>query len=159
MIENILITFLISISPFGEGKVGIPWGIDKAGLAKEIALLVGLSANLLVFPLFYRSINFLNNNLLKHKWYKKSAIALSLRARGKTKSFVKKYGVWGLMVFVMIPVPFTGSYIGTIAAYIFGMDYKKSIVYINSGVTISCFIVAFGWQYLTHLFELVVNLF
>ena len=70
MIEDIIITFLISISPFGEGKVGIPWGIDKAGLAKEIALLVGLSANLLVFPLFYRSINFLNKNLLKYKWYK-----------------------------------------------------------------------------------------
>ena len=55
MIQDILITFLISISPFGEGKVGIPWGIDKAGLAKEIALLVGLTANLLVFPFFYRS--------------------------------------------------------------------------------------------------------
>ena len=92
MIEKILITFIISISPFGEGKVGIPWGIDKAGLAKEIALLVGLTANLLVFPLFYRSINFLNENLLKYKWYKKSAIKLSLRARGKTKNFVKKYG-------------------------------------------------------------------
>ena len=38
MIEDIIITFLISFSPFGEGKVGIPWGIDKAGLAKEIAL-------------------------------------------------------------------------------------------------------------------------
>ena len=159
MINDILITFLISISPFGEGKVGIPWGIDKAGLAKEIALLVGLSANLLVFPLFYRSINFFNNNLLKYKWYKKSAIKLSLRARVKTKNFVKKYGVWGLMVFVMIPVPFTGSYIGTIAAYIFGIDYRKSLVFINSGVSISCFIVAFGWQYLTQLFELVVTLF
>ena len=143
MMEKILITFLISISPFGEGKFGIFWGI-KAGLANEIALIVGLSANLLVFPLFYRSINFLNKNLLKYKWYKKSAIKLSLRARGKTKNFVKKYGVWGLMVFVMIPVPFTGAYIGTIAAYIFGMDYRKSLIFINSGVAISCFLVAAG---------------
>ena len=48
MIEKILITFLISISPFGEGKVAI-LGYNKGGLAKEIALLIGLSANLLVF--------------------------------------------------------------------------------------------------------------
>ena len=159
MIEDIIITFLISISPFGEGKVGIPWGIDKAGLAKEIALLVGLSANLLVFPLFYRSINFLNKNLLKYNWYKKSAIKLSLRARGKTKSFVKKHGVWGLMIFVMIPLPFTGSYIGTIAAYIFGIDYRKCLIFINSGVSVSCFIVAFGWEYLTQLLEIAATLF
>ena len=163
MIEDIYIilikTFLGSISPLGEGKVWIPWAIEKHSVNREIAFLVGVTANLLIFPLFYRSINFLNKILLKHSWYKKSAIKLSLRARVKTKKFVKKYGVWGLMVFVMIPLPFTGSYIGTIAAYIFGIDYRKSLIFINSGVTISCLIVAFGWHYLTQLFNLVFSLF
>ena len=164
MIEELYIkilikTFLGSISPLGEGKVWIPWAIEKHGVNREIAFLVGVTANLLIFPLFYRSINFLNKILLKYSWYKKSAIKLSLRARKKTKTFIKKYGIWGLMVFVMIPVPFTGAYIGTIAAYIYALDYKKSLIFINSGVSISCFIIAFGWGYVTYLFDLVLNLF
>lgn len=141
MLEDIVITFLISLSPFGEARAGIPYG-ELNGLPVAVALLVGLTANLLVFPLFYKSINVFNKYLLQNKWYKKGAIKLSLRARGKTKNFIKKYGVWGLMVFVMIPLPVTGAYIGTIAAYIFGISYQKSFIAISSGITISSIIVA-----------------
>ena len=69
------------------------------------------------------------------------AIYLSSRARTKTKTIIKKYGVWGLMVFVMIPLPVTGAYIGTIAAYIFGISYSKSLIAISSGITISSIMV------------------
>ena len=141
MIEDILITFFISLSPLGEARAGIPYG-ELNGLPLAVALCVGLIANLLVFPLFYRCINLFNKHLLQNKLYKKSAIKLSLKARGKTQSFIKKYGVWGLMVFVMIPLPVTGAYIGTIAAYIFDIEYKKSFIAISSGITISSILVA-----------------
>lgn len=141
MLEDIVVTFLISLSPFGEARAGIPYG-ELNGLPIAIALVVGLSANLLVFPLFYRCINLFNKYLSQNRFYKKSAIRLSLRARGKTENMIRKYGVWGLMVFVMIPLPITGAYIGTIAAYIFGISYQKSLLAISSGITISSIIVA-----------------
>ena len=78
----------------------------------------------MVFPLFYRLIEFSNKHFLKNKWYRKAAIYLSLRARKKTAVVVQKYGAIGLMIFVMIPLPFTGAYIATIAAYIFKINYK-----------------------------------
>jgi len=65
-----------------------------------------------------------------------------VRARAKTKKVIQKYGVWGLMIFVMIPLPVTGAYIGTIAAYIFGISYQKSLIAISSGITISSIMVA-----------------
>ena len=46
------------------------------------------------------------------------------------------------MIFVMIPLPVTGAYIGTIAAYIFGISYQKSLIAISSGITISSIMVA-----------------
>ena len=141
MIKDIIITFFISLSPFGEARAGIPYG-ELNGLPIAVALFVGLTANLLVFPLFYRCINIFNKYLLKNKWYKKGAVRLSLRARVKTQNFIKKYGVWGLMFFVMIPLPVTGAYIGTIAAYVFGIEYKKSLIAISSGITISSILVA-----------------
>ena len=141
MFQDILFTFLISFSPFGEARAGIPYG-ELVGLPILLVFIIGLTANLLVFPIFYRAIEFSNKHFFKNKYYKKSAIYLSSRARIKTKAIIKKYGVWGLMVFVMIPLPVTGAYIGTIAAYVFGISYRKSLIAISSGITISSIMVA-----------------
>lgn len=138
---DLLYTFLISISPLGEARVGIPYGALK-GIPIGYAFLVGWIANLLVFPVFYKVIEFSNSELWKNRWYKKFALFLSKRAKSKTQSSIKKYGLWGLMVFVMIPLPITGSYMGTLAAYILGIDYKKSLIAVNIGVTISCIIIS-----------------
>jgi len=141
MFQDVLFTFLISLSPFGEARAGIPYG-DLNGLPILWVLVIGLLGNLLVFPLFYKGIELSNKHLLKNPAYKKSAIYLSVRARAKTKNIIKKYGVWGLMIFVMIPLPVTGAYIGTIATYIFGISYQKSLIAISSGITISSIMVA-----------------
>ena len=140
MFQDILFTFLISFSPFGEARAGIPYG-ELVGLPILLVFIIGLTANLLVFPIFYRAIEFSNKHFFKNKYYKKSAIYLSSRARTKTKTIIKKYGAWGLMVFVMIPLPVTGAYIGTIASYIFGISYRKSLIAISSGITISSIMV------------------
>ena len=141
MFQDILFTFLISFSPFGEARAGIPYG-ELNGLPIMLVFIVGLVANLLVFPIFYKAIELANKHLWKNPLYKRTAIYLSSRARTKTKTIIKKYGVWGLMVFVMIPLPVTGAYIGTIAAYIFGISYRKSLIAISSGITISSTMVA-----------------
>ena len=141
MFQDVLFTFLISLSPFGEARAGIPYG-ELNNLPIIWVFIIGLTANLLIFPLFYRGIELSNKHFFKNKFYKKSALYLSSRARTKTKTIIKKYGVWGLMIFVMIPLPVTGAYIGTIAAYIFGISYKKSLIAISSGITISSIIVA-----------------
>ena len=140
MFQDILFTFLISFSPFGEARAGIPYG-ELVGLPIILVFTIGLTANLLVFPVFYKVIELANKHLWKNPLYKRTAIYLSSRARTKTKTIIKKYGVWGLMVFVMIPLPVTGAYIGTIAAYIFGISYRKSLIAISSGITISSIMV------------------
>ena len=151
MIQDILFTFLISFSPFGEARVGIPYGIEQ-GLLPSWVFIIGLSANLLVFPLFYRVIEFFNNHFLKHRWYRKAAIYLSLRARRKTGPVVQKYGSIGLMIFVMIPLPFTGAYIATIASYIFKINYKKSLIAINLGVLIALTFIILVWPLISSTF-------
>ena len=152
MLKDILFIFLISFSPFGEARVGIPYGIEHTDLTLIWVFLIALFANLLVFPLFYRVIEFFNNHFLKNKWYRKAAIYLSLRARRKTGAVVQKYGAIGLMIFVMIPLPFTGAYIGTIAAYIFKINYKKALLAINIGVLIALTFIILVWPLISTLF-------
>ena len=141
MFQDILFTFLISLSPFGEARAGIPYG-ELNGLPILLVFAIGLVANLLIFPIFYRGIEFSNKYFSKNEFYKKSVIYFSSRAKARTKTIIKKYGAWGLMIFVMIPLPVTGAYIGTIAAYIFVISYKKSLIAISSGITISSIMVA-----------------
>ena len=97
----------------------------------------------MVFPLFYKGIEFSNKYFWKSPLYRKSTIYLSVRARTKTKTVIQEYGAWGLMIFVMIPLPITGAYIGTIAAYVFGISYQKSLIAISSGIIISSIMVTF----------------
>ncbi|MCO6499873.1 MAG: small multi-drug export protein [Vicingus serpentipes] len=146
MLYEIISIFFISISPLGEARVGIPYG-----LVNEVPLILSFSvacgANLLVFPLFYEVISKLNYFFWKNRTYKKGAVYLSKRAKRKTKSSIDKYGAWGLMVFVMIPLPVTGAYIGTIAVYIFNISYRSAFYAISVGVVISSILVSIAGYY------------
>ena len=62
MLDDLIRTFLISISPLGEARIGIPYGILK-GLNPYLAFGVGLIANLLVFPLMMLLIDTFNAKL------------------------------------------------------------------------------------------------
>ena len=99
MLQDILFTFLISFSLFGEARAGIPYG-ELNGLPIMLVFIVGLVANLLVFPIFYKAIELANKHLWKNPFYKKTALFLALRARTKTKEVIKKYGVWGRKSFL-----------------------------------------------------------
>lgn len=150
-IFDVITTFLISLSPIGEARAGIPYGVYN-GLPVWFAFIVGLLANLLVFPLFFFLIKWSNGKMWHLKSYKKSAVYLSKRAKRKTQSSIGKYGAWGLMIFVMIPLPVTGAYIGTLAAFVLGMKYKTSLIAISTGVVISSIIIATGLYFGDQLF-------
>lgn len=146
MLYEIISIFLISISPLGEARIGIPFGIMN-GIPPILSFCIGCVANLLVFPLFYKVISMLNHFFWKSRMYKKGAVYLSKKAKKKTTRSINKYGVWGLMVFVMIPLPVTGAYIGTMAAYIFNINYRSAFYAISVGVVISSILVSIAGYY------------
>lgn len=159
MLVDYLITILWSLSPVGEGRAGIPFGIEQLGLSQVEAFVAGLIGNLLVFPLFFPFIKFTNKWLWKHRIYKKGAIKLARRAKKGTQKSIQKYGAWGLMVFVMIPLPVTGAYMGTIGAFIFDIPYKKGLLAISVGVIMALSIITFLWDYIMMGWHAVIGLF
>ncbi|MEX2336534.1 MAG: small multi-drug export protein [Fulvivirga sp.] len=146
MTNLIIFTFLLSISPLGEARAGIPYGIIN-GLHPVAAFLIGLAANLLVFPLLMFLIDTFNKKLWRFRLYKKPAIKLIRRAKKGAGNNIQKYGFWGLMFFVMIPLPFTGAYMGTVAAYIFNIERKRAFLAVSIGVTIYCIVIAAGMHF------------
>jgi uncharacterized membrane protein len=143
MTSILLYTFLLSISPFGEARAGILYAFFN-DVHLLLAFTIGLLANLLVYPLFMWLINTFNAKLWPYTFYRKNVIRLSRMAKKGVGGKVEKYGFWGLMLFVMIPLPGTGAYMGTIAAAILNIQQKKAFLAISLGVIISCLIMVLG---------------
>ena len=140
MILDIIIAMLWSISPFGEAKVGIPYAIFN-DVNIYLALLFCFAANVLVFPVMMFFLDSVNHYFLRYRFYKKSAIYVARKAKLGAKKNVQKYGFWGLIVFVMLPIPGTGVYAGSIATYLFVLERKRAFVANTIGIFLSCLIV------------------
>ncbi len=140
MLYDILISMLWSISPFGEAKVGIPYAIYN-DVNYYLAFTLCFIANVMAFPVMQFFLDHINAYFLQWRFYKKSAIFVARRAKLGAGKNVQKYGFWGLLIFVMIPIPGTGVYAGTIAAWLFGLEKKQAFIANSVGIYLSCVIV------------------
>jgi uncharacterized membrane protein len=59
----------------------------------------------------------------------------------KNRPKIEKYGFWGLMLFVGIPLPGTGAWTGSLVASVFDMDLKKASLSILLGVFLAAVIM------------------
>ncbi|MEL4307756.1 small multi-drug export protein [Joostella sp. CR20] len=131
---------LWSISPFGEAKVGIPYAVFN-GVNMYVAFVACFAANVLVFPVMTFFLDYLNRYLLRWGFYKRTALKVARRVKNGAGSNIKKFGFWGIILFVMLPVPGTGVYAGSIASYLFGMPYKQAFLANTIGIFFSCVMV------------------
>ncbi|MEM0231284.1 MAG: small multi-drug export protein [Candidatus Woesearchaeota archaeon] len=131
---------ILSMLPISEVRGGIPLAICSGSGWLEAFLICTAFNILIIFPLFF-FLDYLNNILLKIKWYEHFFNRQLNSARRKVQPSVKKYGWLGLILFVGIPLPFTGAYTGTLAAWALGMERKKAILSISLGVLMAGVIV------------------
>jgi len=66
---------------------------------------------------------------------------LFARTRKKADSKIAKYEYLGLLIFVALPIPFTGGWTGALIAYLFGLKFSKSLLTIFIGVVIAALIM------------------
>nr|WP_093144891.1 small multi-drug export protein [Ulvibacter litoralis] len=140
MLEEIIIAILWSMSPFGEAKVGIPYGLVH-GINIYLVFVVCFLANVLVFPIMMLFLEKINRYLLKWYYYKKAALWVARRAKSGSGNKIQRYGFWGLILFVMIPLPGTGVYAGSIATYLFKIEKQKAFYANVIGIFFSSVIV------------------
>ena len=136
----ILKAILISIIPIAELRGGIPYAITN-DMNPVLAYFICVGANILAFPISFFFLEFLHPLFLKMVFYENLYENFVVKTRRKLDSKIEKYGFWGLMVFVMIPLPVTGVYTGSFAAWLMNIPKKKAFLSIALGVIISGIIV------------------
>ncbi len=141
--EEIIKIFLSALTPIGELRLAIPLGLGTFKLPWWQVYLVAVIGNMippiLILWLFPRISSWLT---YKSKIFNDFFNWLILRTRKKTEQQINKYGILALIIFVAIPLPNTGAWTGALAAWIFGLSFKKSIGAIFIGVLIAGIIVS-----------------
>lgn len=124
------------MTPVGELRVGIPFAL-AAGLNPWTAFIVCVVANIIIVPIVYLFLELIHTRLLHVNSYQSVFDKFMERTRKKVQPLVNKYGMLGLAIFVAVPIPGTGAYTGTLAAWFFGMNKWKAFASISIGVIIA----------------------
>jgi uncharacterized membrane protein len=140
LIEEYIATVLWSFSPFGEAKFGIPYGIFN-DLNPLLVLIFAIGGNIAVYPAMMLFLKYINRWLARWHWYRTSAIWVARRAKSGSKKKLEKYGYIGLALFVMVPTPGSGVYIGCIITFLLRLDYRKAFLANAVGAALSGIIV------------------
>lgn len=135
-----LLVIVIAALPVVELRGAIPAGIGLFHLEWYIVFPLAIVGNLLPVPvllLFFRRIV----NYIRRARVGAKLIGLIVRHAEHHTVAIEKYKRIGLMIFVAIPLPWTGAWTGAIVASLLGVTLKRSFFSIMAGVIISGAIV------------------
>lgn len=141
MLINYLKVFGLTFLPFLELRYSIPWGILNYGLNPLTVFLVAVLGNFLIAVIIYKLLDYIHEFLLSTKIINRVYERKINKLHKKVHPKVEKYGIFGLALFIAIPLPGSGVYSGALAAYILGMDYKDYLIASLIGVIIAGIIV------------------
>ncbi len=137
MIENYLAVVITSMLPVSELRGGIPLGI-ALGLDPAVVFVLAVISNAVVFfPIFF-GLRFFYKKFFSNLPLAKKIVE---RTRKRGKPYIDKYGVWGLIIFVGVPLPITGAWTGTLLAWLLGLDWKRSFLAASFGVLMAGLII------------------
>lgn len=139
-IPNPLIVFIISMLPISELRGAIPVGIFNLNMPWYYTLPIAYIGNLVPVPLLYIFLDRLRR-LSKHMGIIGTLVEKFLKYTNRRAAFIERYGKVGLILFVALPLPITGAWTGTIAAYLLGIRFRDAILPICTGVLIAGIVV------------------
>ena len=131
--------FFGSMIPWVESRYIIPYAIWESGLnwpwwqAVPLAIL----GNMLPIPFILLFFKFIEKFLRRFKFWTKIMDWLFEHTRKRADGKIRRYETLGLLVFVAIPLPFTGAWTGSLIAYLFDLKFSKSLIIIFIGVLIA----------------------
>ena len=132
--------FILSMLPITELRGSIPWAIKFYSLSVAEIIMLSIMGNILIGVLILYALGPIMEILSKNRIFNRLLTYIFKRTKKKGKMiYLLKF--YGLILFVGIPMPLTGVWTGSLAAYLFGLSRKKSIIAITAGVLISSFIV------------------
>ena len=143
-----LLVFFISLLPILELRGGLI-AAALLGLDPIPSYLICIIGNILPVPFILLLINKILDKMRKSKvsFFNKFAGFLDEKVE-KHKSQIEKFGYWGVVLFVGIPLPGTGAWTGSLIASVLELDRKKTFFAVLGGLfmaSIIMMIISYGF--------------
>ena len=135
-IPDELVVFLISVMPVLECRLGMFTAIVLLQMNTIKGFLISFAGNILPIPFILLLINWIFEWMKKIPGLKKIVFWLEDKTL-KKRDKIDKYGIWGLLLSVALPLPGTGGWTGALLASLLHLDKKKSFGVIALGVFIA----------------------
>ncbi|EKE05482.1 MAG: hypothetical protein ACD_19C00269G0002 [uncultured bacterium] len=134
-------TFLLSMIPITELRASIPIGIEVYGLAVWKVWIIAIIGDIIPAFFILLLIPYAHKLAIKYQLFGKFLTHELENAERKFSGKYEKYGSIALIIFVGIPLPFTGSWTASFASFVFNIPFRKSFPLILIGVCVAATIV------------------
>ena len=137
--KNLLYVFLISMLPLIEFRGAVPVGA-MLGLPFYLYASAAVIGNLIPVPFILLFIPKILDWLARFRFFAPVVAWVRKKADKNSKKIVQG-AFWGLLAFVMIPLPGTGAWTGALVSALFDLPKRRSMLAITLGVLGCCVIM------------------
>jgi uncharacterized membrane protein len=129
--------FFGSMIPFLESRYIIPYAMWEFNWQWWEALPLAILGNIIPIPFVLIFFKYVEKYLRKFGFLANIMSKIFERTRMRANKKIENYETLGLLLFVAIPLPFTGAWTGSLIAYLFDLNFYRSIIIIFLGIIIS----------------------
>jgi len=117
-LQTVLFSILLALLPISELRGAIPYALSQ-GMPIVSTYLICVGVNILVGPLVFLFLSTLHRIFCYLRFYRTIFDKVVKRSRKRVEKKIDRFGYWGLVIFVAIPLPTLASVLGIKALNIF----------------------------------------
>ncbi|UCG52980.1 MAG: small multi-drug export protein [Candidatus Latescibacterota bacterium] len=137
---HVFVTFVLAMLPVSELRGAIPYAITVGKMPCQEAYLISVVANFIpVIPILY-FIGPVSEFLRRWRPFDRFFTWLFARTRRRGR-LIERFEIIGLVLFVAIPLPVTGAWTGSLAAFLFGVRKRVALPAIFAGICMAGVVV------------------
>lgn len=130
--------FLLAAAPISELRGAIPLGIVAFGYGVPLVFATAVIGNMVPVFLIYGVGHAWMAMVRRRKgFFERLTDAVLRRTERRFNGRYERYGLIALPLFVAIPLPMTGAWTGTLAAYLLGIPFRKALPAVALGVLVA----------------------
>jgi len=133
--------FFTSMIPWWESRYAIPMAMIYFQWPWYHALPIAVLGNILPIPFVLIFFRHAEEFLRNYKSWSRLMDWFFAKTRKRADAKVKRYEHIALLLFVAVPLPFTGAWTGSLIAYLFDLKFTKSVITIFIGIVIAAAIM------------------
>jgi len=129
--------FFGSMIPWLESRYVIVYAMLGLGWTWWSAFPIAVIGNILPIPFILLFFKYVEKFLRNYSFWANIMDKLFAKTRSRADSKIRRYEHLGLLLFVAIPLPFTGAWTGALIAYLFDLKFSMSLITIFVGILIA----------------------